>query len=63
MRMARLMKLKRHDYSAVMPEHILKKLPTGDDWEASHIRGANDESIPDVHNDVIHGVKHEAAQE
>lgn len=55
--MIRLMKLKRHDYSAVMPEHIFKKIPTKENWEPAHIRGANDESISDVHNDEIHGVK------
>jgi len=32
-------------------------------WSYAHIRTPYDESDDDIHNDVIHGVKHEAPQE
>lgn len=64
--MVRLMRLKAFDKYGLMPEAGVTKGGMGEEaqskWKYAHIRQAFDDSDDEIHNDVIHGVKHEATQ-
>lgn len=64
MKMVRLMKLKGLDRSALMPEAGVTKGGMGEEarskWKYAHIRQELDLHY-EIHNDVIHGVKHATA--
>ena len=64
--MVRLMKLKAFGATTLMPEAGVTKGGMGEEarskWKYAHIRQELDLHY-EIHNDVIHGVKHEATQE
>ena len=64
--MVRLMRLKAFDKYGLMPEAGVTKGCMSEEaqskWKYAHIRQELDLHY-EIHNDVIHGVKHEAAQE
>jgi len=66
MKMIRLLRLKGFDRSPLMPEAGITKGGMGEEaqskWKYAHIRQELDLHY-EIHNDVIHGVKHETPQE
>ena len=67
MRMIRFTRLKSLGDDSpfnLIPESVMKvNAPAEGAWSYAHIRAPYDESDDDIHNDEIHGVKHEAPQE
>ena len=67
MRMIRFTRLKSLEDDSpfnLIPESLMKvNAASKVAWSYAHIRTPYDESDDDIHNDEIHGVKHEAAQE
>jgi hypothetical protein len=67
MRMIRFTRLKSLGDDSpfnLIPESLMKvNAPAEGAWNYAHIRTPYDESDDDIHNDEIHGVKDEAAQE
>ena len=65
--MIRLMRLKAFGATTLMPEAGVTKGGMGEEaqskWKYARIRMTFDGSDDQIHNDEIHGVKHEAPQE
>jgi hypothetical protein len=63
MKMVRLMRLKNNLPCALVSEGAVKNVAmnaaVAARWERAHMRRVFDDSDTEIHNDVIHGVKHE----